>query len=431
MALGGGNYVTQNKILPGSYINVVSAANSNADLSDRGIVALPIALSWGQEGSVITKTKEHFGEDSLKFLGHDYASAEMVAFREIFACATKIYVYRLGMGEKASSVYCDAKYTGTRGNDIKVAIATNVDDETKSDVKTYLGTMLVDSQTVLTSGKTDALKSNDFVVWKLGVDLTNTAGLALTGGTNATVTGNDHTTALAALESVSFNVLVSATNDPTTKAVYYNYTKRMRDELGIKFQCVLHKYESADYEGVISVENNTPDCVYWVAGALAGCGINQSLTNRKYNGEHEIETTYTQSQLEDAIKSGKFVFHRVGDDVRVLKDINTLITATEDKGEVFRDNQTIRVVDQIANDIANLFNTKYLGVVPNDAAGRISLWADIVKHHEQLATIRAIEPFDDANIVVSQGDSKQSVVIKDAVTIVNSMTQLYMTCIVQ
>ena len=122
---------------------------------------------------------------------------------------------------------------------------------------------------------------------------------------------------------------------------------------------------------------------------------------------------------------------QVGDSVRVLEDINCLVTTTVDKGDIFKDNQTIRVVDQIANDIANLFNTKYLGVVPNDAAGRISLWADIVKHHEQLQDIRAIEDFSDANVTVSQGNTKKSVVVSDVVTVVNTMVQLYMTCIVQ
>ena len=56
MALGGGVFLTQNKVLPGSYINFVSAARASATLSDRGVVALPIALDWGKEGEVFTIT---------------------------------------------------------------------------------------------------------------------------------------------------------------------------------------------------------------------------------------------------------------------------------------------------------------------------------------------------------------------------------------
>ena len=87
----------------------------------------------------------------------------------------------------------------------------------------------------------------------------------------------------------------------------------------------------------------------------------------------------------------------------------------------------MRVIDQIGNDIAVLFNTKYLGAVPNDAAGRISLWSDIVAHHRQLAQIRAIEDFSDADIIVEPGETKKSVRVTDLITVVGAMGKLYMT----
>ena len=101
--------------------------------------------------------------------------------------------------------------------------------------------------------------------------------------------------------------------------------------------------------------------------------------------------------------------------------------ATSEELAIFVSYQTIRVIDQIANDIANLFNTKYLGVVPNDESGRISLWADIIKHHEQLQDIRAIQDFSEEDVTVSQGDSKKSVVVDDYITVTNAMAILYMT----
>ena len=47
MALGGGTFVTQNKELPGAYINFISAASANAALSERGIATMPLELDWG------------------------------------------------------------------------------------------------------------------------------------------------------------------------------------------------------------------------------------------------------------------------------------------------------------------------------------------------------------------------------------------------
>lgn len=53
MALGGGTWTVQNKVLPGAYINYVSAQRAGITMSERGTVALPIELDWGADGQVI------------------------------------------------------------------------------------------------------------------------------------------------------------------------------------------------------------------------------------------------------------------------------------------------------------------------------------------------------------------------------------------
>ena len=125
------------------------------------------------------------------------------------------------------------------------------------------------------------------------------------------------------------------------------------------------------------------------------------------------------------------MFHKVDNQAVVLSDINTFVSITDEKSADFSSNQTMRVLDQIANDIALLFAQKYLGKVPNDAAGRISLWNDIVKHHQELQTIRAIENFSPENVQVERGDTKKAVLVTDYVTPVNAMEQLYMTVYVE
>ena len=127
------------------------------------------------------------------------------------------------------------------------------------------------------------------------------------------------------------------------------------------------------------------------------------------------------------MKSGEFVFHRVNEDIRVLADINTMVTVTDTCGEVFRENQTVRVIDRLANEDALLFASKYLGVVPNDAAGRVALWSDLVKIRKELQEIRAIENFSDTDVTVEQGNDKKSVVVTGGITVVNAMSKLYMT----
>ena len=435
MALGGGTFTTQNKLLPGSYINFVSLATASAALSDRGIATMPLELDWGAEGEVFEVTNEEFQKNSITIFGYAYNDAKLKGLRDLFKNIRTLYAYRLnGGGDKATCIYATAKYSGVRGNDLKIVIHNNIEVEGLFDVQTVFGNTVVDVQTV--SSATELI-DNDFVVFKKDADIAATAGVALTGGANGTVDGTAHQTYLDKIESYSFNALGVITAEDSIKSLYVNFCKRLRDEVGAKFQCVVYN-KAADYEGVVNVKNKITDegwseagLVYWVTGIIAGCEISKSNLNRIYDGEFTVDVEYTQTELIQTIKNGEFTLHKVGSDIRVLDDINSLTTVTDTKGEIFKNNQTIRVIDQCANDDAVLFNTKYLGVVPNDEAGRISLWTDIVKHREQLQKIRAIEEFNDEDVVVSKGETKTSVVVNGAIQPVNAMAKLYMTTVVR
>ena len=84
MSLGGGTWVTQNKILPGSYINFVSAKRASSTLGERGYAAMPLELNWGVEGKVFTVTAEDFKNNSLTLFGYDYTHANMKGLRDLF-----------------------------------------------------------------------------------------------------------------------------------------------------------------------------------------------------------------------------------------------------------------------------------------------------------------------------------------------------------
>ncbi|MDO4267454.1 MAG: phage tail sheath family protein [Eubacteriales bacterium] len=431
--LGGGSFTVQNKTLPGAYINFVSAANSASALSDRGVVIVPVALDWGPEKTVFEMTAEEFARDTRKTLGYTNDAASLWQLREVFRKATKCLIYRLNGGEKAQNDLAQARYSGTRGNDLTVVVAANADQAGSFDVITLLDGRTVEKQTVTGVG---ALKDNDYLIWKREAALAATAGMPLSGGTSGeAVTGVDHAAFLDAAESWTFNVLCCPVTDDDTKAVYAAFTRRMREDVGIKFQTVMYRKSDADYEGVISVENasegDEAGLVYWTAGAEAACEINKTNDNAVYDGELTANLAYTQQQLADAIAAGKFIFHKVANDIRVLLDINTLTTFTEEKQEEFSSNQTVRVLDQIGNDVAVIFNTRFFGKVPNDDSGRISLWNEIASYVKQLAGLRAIETVDTESITVSQGESKRAVEVQLPVTPINCMRQLYMTVVVE
>lgn len=429
MALGGGTFAVQNKKLPGSYINFVAASRSSSLLGERGTVALALPLDWGPDNVIMEIDREDFLHGSRSLLGYEYDDEKMKPLRETFRRARKVLLYKLaGEGAvAASNTLATAKQTGTRGNDLMTVVRANVIDPSKFDVLVYLDATLVFQQNaVATSGE---LIANDYVTWAEGVELALHVGEPLVGGTNgATATSQVWQTFLTKLEAHSFNVLACASETAEIAALVVAFTKRMRDEVGLKFQSVVYNVD-ADYEGTVNVANAS-SMVYWTAGALAGARVFESLTNAIYDGENTVAVDYTQTQLEQALEAGKFLFHRVGDSVRVLEDINSLTTLSEAKSEEFKINQTIRVLDQIATDIATVFNTKYLGLIPNDESGRISLWSDVVNFLTELRESRAIDAFEEENVKVTEGKNKKAVVVSLGVTPISAMTQLYMTVVV-
>lgn len=426
MALGGGTYITQNKVLPGGYMNFISAVSSDTSISDRGTAAVGYALDWGETDKITELTASEFMKNSKAVFGYDYTHESLKGLRDIFKNAKKLLIYRLnGNGEKAKNDFATAKYSGIRGNSLSIVIEVSADDTSVFTVKTYLNSKVVDTQTVKNASE---LTDNGFVVFNTEAELSATAGTVLTGGTNGTVDVAAHQSFLDKAECYAFNAIGVVSEETAVNELYAQYAKRMRDELGVKFKAVVYSTK-ADYEGVVNVKNS-PELVYWTLGVEAGIAVNKSALNKVYDGEFDITADYTQSQLEDAIKNGEFTLHRVGDNLRVLADINSLTTVTDEKGSIFKSNQTVRVIDRIASDIGTVFTEKYLGNVLNDASGRISFWNDIVKILNQLRDIRAIDEFEESDVSVELGDSKDSVVVAINISINGTMAKLYMTAVI-
>lgn len=450
MALGGGQWLFQNKKMPGTYINFVSKDRAMTDIADRGFAALALELDWGETGKIFRVDAEDFQKNAMAIFGHDYGDDEMRPLRELFRNLKTGYFYRLNSGGAAAkNDLATAQCTGTRGNDLVIAVQNDPDHSGNFIVKTLIksggGLRLLDAQSNI--GGFKDLKDNAFVKFATEGTLTVSAGEALKGGTAGdAVTVGDYQKFVGLIEPYYFNILAYAGADESIKTLLVNFTKRCREETGAKFQLVVHGLERANYEGVISVKNDVKDegaekgaLVYWLAGKEAACPINASCTNALYDGEYEIDTALKQFELEQAMTAGMLTFHNVTDsvsgnvvgDVRVLSDINTFTEFTKDKNRDFSLNQTVRVLDNAALDIARLFNRLYLGKVQNDASGRISLWKDGVALFEEYQRVRAIQNFREQDLPIpTQGEEKTAVLWTFEIQPTACMEKLYCTVVV-
>lgn len=451
MALGGGTWQFQNKILPGTYINFASKVRAEADISERGYATMALPFDWGPENVVFPVTAEEFQEKSLSIFGYDYTADELKGLRDLFINAKTVYFYRLSNNAVAAkNSMGTAKYAGARGNDITTEVATDVDDTDTFDVKTYIKVdginTLVDNQKQVKAW-TD-VTDNDYVRWgRTGGTMVATAGTPMTGGSNGDdITGAQYQAYIDAISPYYFNTMGYPGTDQKIQSLLVNFCKRMRDDVGSKFQLVLYGVEGVDYEGVISIANKANDSgvspaslVYWLTGAEASCAINASLTNSTYNGEYTVDTNYSQRQLAAGIQQGRLLFHNVhwtvsGElvgEIKVLTDINTFTSFVKKKNSDFSLNQVIRVLDQDATDIANLFNRQYLGSEQNDDDGRTALWGDIVALHKEYQRVRAIQNFKAEDIPVpTQGTQKTAVLLSYEIQPTCCMEKLYVNVIV-
>jgi hypothetical protein len=431
--MAAGTWLTQNKVRPGVYINFESVAKPLGSLGDRGVVTMPLLLSWGPPKQII---KIEAGADTFDVLG--YGINDLLLVREALKKAKTLLLYRLNTGTKASATIgtltATAKYGGIRGNDISITIQVNVDDPAKYDIKTLVDGNEVDAQTV---SAISGLQDNDWVVFSGTGSLEAAAGVPLQGGADGTVSNQDYMDYLAAIEVQDFNTMALPSDDASSKSLIAAFIKRVRDE-GKKVQAVLANYPTADYEGIISVKNgvmlsdgtviDATQATAWVAGATAGANVNESLTYQAYDDAIDVDVRYTNTQIIDALTNGELVFVPLNGKAVIEQDINTFTSYTSEKGKQFSKNRVIRLLDGIATDFRRIFETYYIGKINNNDDGRNIFKNECVNYLTMLQNISAIQNFDSqSDITVSQGDEADSVVVDLLIQPVDSIEKIYFT----
>ncbi len=438
MALGGGTFSSMNNVIPGAYINTVSAAKTMSSIGQRGVVAIGVEWDFANQGEIIEIDSTDFRQDSLIILGYRMHDDKLKGLRELFENSTKVIFCGLNKSTKATNVYATAKKGGERGNDILIKVQNVVDEPTKKEVTTMFDYIVIDKQTVKTAAE---LKDNALVEFKKEGELEPTAGTKLSGGTNGEVTNKEHVEFLQKLEAYSFNALACMAVSKDLQKLYIEFTKRMREEIGLKFGTIFSEVESLgeddiyDYEGLVVVKNKVRgenvkgnELVPFTAAIYASVPLGKSNLNREYTGDYDIISEFTQTELKGIIKNGRFAYHKVGDRYRVLDDINSLVKTNEAKNIEFKDNQVVRVVDSLAMSDANVFNQYYLGKVNIDKAGIESYEQKVIAVRDEYVQIGALREFDRDGVKVERVEGVRGAVkVNSVVTPSECFRQLYLT----
>ncbi|MFD2117255.1 phage tail sheath family protein [Paenibacillus yanchengensis] len=438
--MAGGQWTVQNKVRPGVYINFKAQHKALNSVGERGTVAFPVSLPWGATEQVIELDHRTFLEDAQKLLGFRATDERIRHIAAATSHASTVLLYRLGGtdAKKATATIGEltatAKWGGERGNDLRIVVQQDIDEQDVLQVVTLLGMDEVDRQLVKT---VEQLVDNAFVDWTGTGELTVTAGISLSGGTGGTQVGADFAAALASFENYNFNVLGIPQTDVSSKQIATAYMKRLRDEEGKKVIAVVSNYPDADYEGIVSLHNGieTSDglqvpasvLVWEVAGMQAAASITESLTYTAIPNGVAAYPRLNQAETIAALKAGELVLTSLNGRAVIEQDINTLTSFSADRSKPFGKNRVVRTLDTIANDIKELFDRYYIGKVANDKDGRALLFTEISSYMQKLDDLGAIQNFAyQTDVQVDAGENSDAVVVQLYVQPVDSVEKIYM-----
>lgn len=440
--MAGGTWTSQSKIRPGAYINFKAVAKGSMTVGDRGVVAMGLPLTWGEEGKLIeVLSSDLLNGNSRKLIGFTAFDTEAKLLSAALSYCYKALVYRTNSGGAKASctigkLICTAKCSGTMGNKLNVTVST---DSTTgiSTVITYLDGGIVDRQKVTSISELD---DNEYIAFTEAESGTfvETAGTPLTGGTDGTATDSTAYPAMFnLLEMAKWQTFACLSSDSTIKANTVTFINKLRDDEGRYVQGVVSKYDAADSEGIINsvngavINNVTYDetaFVAVVAGMTAGASLNESNTAKVVSGATSIVGELTDAEIKAGLEKGQFIISpSTSGNIKVEQDINSLHNYTQDRNYTFSKNRVIRTLDEIGTTVKETWEDTYMGKVDNNDIGRGLFKSDLATYATELMRLNAIQNFETDDIEVSQGTDLDSVVVTWNIQPVDSMEKLYLT----
>ena len=103
--MAGGTWNAQNKVRPGAYINFKAVPKPSNHLGSRGVMTMPVPMSWGPQGKLIELlSTDLLDTKSLAKIGYVATDPESLVFRQALRNCYKALVYRLDKLQKSTGL---------------------------------------------------------------------------------------------------------------------------------------------------------------------------------------------------------------------------------------------------------------------------------------------------------------------------------------
>ncbi|MEG3071026.1 MAG: phage tail sheath subtilisin-like domain-containing protein [Candidatus Syntrophopropionicum ammoniitolerans] len=306
----------------------------------------------------------------------------------------------------------DALYVGKRGNDFSVTVRDSLVDETKREVLIYEGVTLRQTIEFAKGDGGDgepkslaaaiATSNSPWVTAKVLSDggnklLATTATSAkFSGGDDPTVTGEDYSNGLQAIEALDWNVPCVDTDDAVIHAMVQTYIDRVRNEgkrvIGVvgeptsetlatrlsharAFNDPAIVYVANGFKGADGITREGYLAAARVAGMIAGSQVTDSLTHAVVRGATEVVGALTNAEIEAALSSGALVFTMSArKQVQIEQGINTFVTVTADMDAGWKKIRRVKTRDSLIDRITFTWDP-LIGKINNSSDGRATLIA--------------------------------------------------------
>lgn len=370
---------------PGAYVNFTGERAEPTLANPAGVVAIATTHSWGPSSPTIVTSWADFlaqftsgGTESLTdayvavkqaFTGEDYqghGGAEQVIVCRMVPSNAAAATLTLDNTSTTSAITLTAKYEGTYGNRLKASVFQNAADSTKNDLVIYdnVNTVELERYTHTKASIADLVadinKSSQWVTAEVDLGTTALAAVSLAtfaSGSDGSVTANDYTDALTALEPYRFSLFAPANlTDDSIVASIVSWAANLNKK-GKRFLTLFGGGSDDSISSAVSRSEDineagdndpnfltlgvgtyvdsdlgvltTAQLVPRVAGILADRGERQNITFARLTGLDNNAGAPTESQILTAIDNGVVVIARDSNPVSPLRIEKGVTTYTD------------------------------------------------------------------------------------------------------
>ena len=400
------------KVRPGTYFNIQKTGDNAISGAQDGIVAVICKSDFGPLGKAVEISAEDGYE---KTYGTELTTD---AIKEVLAGgATKVIACRIGKGgtqsnvklsggtDSGDAVSITSKHAGSKK--FSVTVREKLSDDTKKECVIYSETKEFEKvefdagDNEVEAMKLAFINSTNFIVAPISgasgiVDIVSQK--EFTAGTNPTITTEDYSDGFAAVEPYYFNTICVDTDDTAVHALLSSYVDRIFNAGQLTLGVVAEKktvpitdrmshgaaFNSEKMHYIVnaavkksSISLDGYQTAARIAGMIAACPSNTSLTHTVIDGFTELEEVMTSTQMAKAETMGCIVLSKnTNQQIWIDSAINTLVTPSDAQDDGWKKIRRTKTRYELITR-ANNQSDALIGKVDNDVNGRATIVSQV------------------------------------------------------